>query len=87
MLAGIEPPQMGRPVRLTDVIRAALGEVENYQRVAVRGVEPATIIGSAAADLAHLLAELIENSSCSRRPTGAWTSGAATATTAATRWP
>jgi anti-sigma regulatory factor (Ser/Thr protein kinase) len=48
-------------VRLTDVIRAALGEVEDYQRVTVRGVEPATVIGSAAADLAHLLAELIEN--------------------------
>ena len=63
VLAGIEPPrQWAAPVRLTDVIRAALGEVENYQRVAVRGVEPATIIGSAAADLAHLLAELIENS-------------------------
>ncbi len=62
VLAGIEPPrQWAAPVRLTDVIRAALGEVENYQRVAVRGVEPATIIGSAAADLAHLLAELVEN--------------------------
>jgi hypothetical protein len=62
VLAGIEPPrQWAAPVRLTDVIRAALGEVEDYQRVTVRGVEPATIIGSAAADLAHLLAELIEN--------------------------
>ena len=62
VLAGIEPPrQWAAPVRLTDVIRAALGEVEDYHRVAVRGVEPATIIGSAAADLAHLLAELIEN--------------------------
>ncbi len=62
VLAGIEPPrQWAAPVRLTDVIRAALGEVENYQRVAVRGVEPATIIGSSAADLAHLLAELVEN--------------------------
>jgi signal transduction histidine kinase len=62
VLAGIEPPrQWAAPVRLTDVIRAALGEVEDYQRVAVRGVEPATILGSAAADLAHLLAELIEN--------------------------
>ena len=47
------------PVRLTDVIRAALGEVEDYQRVTVRGVEPATIIGNAAADLAHLLAGVI----------------------------
>ena len=62
VLAGIEPPrQWAAPVRLTDVIRAALGEVEDYQRVTVRGVEPATIIGSAAADLAHLMAELIEN--------------------------
>jgi hypothetical protein len=38
-----------------------VGEVEDYQRVTVRGVEPATVVGAAAADLAHLLAELIEN--------------------------
>jgi Histidine kinase-, DNA gyrase B-, and HSP90-like ATPase len=58
----VEPPRKwAAPVRLTDVIRAALGEVEDYQRVTVRGVEPATIVGAAAADLAHLLAELIEN--------------------------
>jgi signal transduction histidine kinase len=62
VLAGVEPPrQWAAPVRLTDVIRAALGEVESYQRVTAEGMEPATILGSAAADLAHLLAELIEN--------------------------
>jgi signal transduction histidine kinase len=62
VLAGIDPPRKwAAPVRLTDVIRAALGEVEDYQRVTVRGVEPATILGSAAADLAHLIAEFIEN--------------------------
>ncbi|HEX6425961.1 MAG TPA: nitrate- and nitrite sensing domain-containing protein [Acidimicrobiales bacterium] len=62
VLAGFEPPrQWAAPVRLTDVIRAALGEVESYQRVRVRDTEPATVIGSAAADVAHLLAELIEN--------------------------
>jgi signal transduction histidine kinase len=62
VLAGIEPPrQWAAPVRLNDVIRAALGEVESYQRVTAEGMEPATILGSAAADLAHLLAELIEN--------------------------
>ncbi|MDD9368642.1 MAG: HAMP domain-containing protein, partial [Acidimicrobiales bacterium] len=34
VLAGIEPPrQWTAPVRITDVIRAALGEVEDYQRV------------------------------------------------------
>ena len=58
---GPNRPQVGRPMRLTDVIRAALGEVEDYQRAAVRYVEPATMIGTAAADLAHLLAELIDN--------------------------
>jgi signal transduction histidine kinase len=62
VLAGIEPPRKwAAPVRVTDVIRAALGEVEDYQRATVRTVEPATIVGSAAADLAHLLAELTEN--------------------------
>ncbi|HEX6418112.1 MAG TPA: nitrate- and nitrite sensing domain-containing protein [Acidimicrobiales bacterium] len=62
VLAGFEPPrQWAAPVRLTDVIRAALGEVESYQRVRVRDAEQATIVGSAAADLAHLMAELIEN--------------------------
>jgi signal transduction histidine kinase len=48
-------------VRVNDVIRAALGEVEDYQRVVDRGVEPASVQGVAAADLAHLLAELIDN--------------------------
>ena len=62
VLAGIEPPrQWAAPVRLADVIRAALGEVEDYQRVTVRGLSPATVHGSVAADLAHLLAELVEN--------------------------
>jgi signal transduction histidine kinase len=62
VLAGVEPPRKwAAPVRVTDVIRAALGEVEDYQRVTVRGVEPATVLGSVAADLAHLIAELLEN--------------------------
>jgi len=62
VLAGFDPPRKwAAPVRLSDVIRAALGEVEDYHRVNVRDIEPATIMGSAAADLAHLLAELIEN--------------------------
>ncbi len=62
VLAGFEPPREWTvPVRLTDVIRAALGEVEDYHRVSVRAVEAATLLGSAAADLAHLLAELLEN--------------------------
>jgi signal transduction histidine kinase len=62
VLAGIEPPRKwAAPVRLNDVVRAALGEVEDYHRVTVRGVEPATVVGALAADLAHLIAELLEN--------------------------
>ena len=49
------------PVQVSDVVRAALGEVENYERVLVRTLAPAMVLGGASADLAHLLAELIEN--------------------------
>ena len=49
------------PVHVSDVVRAALGEVENYDRVLVRTLDPAMVLGGASADLAHLLAELIEN--------------------------
>jgi signal transduction histidine kinase len=62
VLAGIEPPrQWSSPVVIADVVRAALGEVEDYQRVVVRHLDPATIGGAVTADVAHVLAELIEN--------------------------
>jgi len=62
VLAGNESPRKWTaPVRITDLIRAAVSEVEDYQRVVMQVVQPITIVGTAAADLAHLLAELIEN--------------------------
>jgi signal transduction histidine kinase len=62
VLAGIEPPrQWSAPVKVSDVVRAALGEVEDYQRVVVRHLEPAALTGAVAADVAHVLAELLEN--------------------------
>jgi signal transduction histidine kinase len=62
VLAGVEAPrQWSAPVKLSDVVRAALGEVEDYQRVVVRHLEPASITGAVAADVAHVLAELLEN--------------------------
>lgn len=62
LLAGVESPrQWSAPVKLGDVVRAALGEVEDYQRVVIRHLEPAEILGPSAADVAHLAAELIEN--------------------------
>jgi hypothetical protein len=54
-------PHWHPPVRVLDVVRAALGEIENYQRVAVRTLDPVMVVGGAASDLTHLLAELIEN--------------------------
>jgi signal transduction histidine kinase len=54
-------PRWHPPVRILDVVRAALGEIENYQRVVVRALDPVMIVGGAASDLTHLLAELVEN--------------------------
>ncbi len=62
VLSGAEAgPRYRPPVRVLDVVRAALGEIENYQRVVVRTLDPVMIVGGAASDLTHLLAELIEN--------------------------
>jgi signal transduction histidine kinase len=62
VLAELDSPRHWTvPVPLMDVIRSALGEVEDYTRVAAHGVGTLAVQGSAAADLAHLLAELIEN--------------------------
>jgi hypothetical protein len=49
------------PATLVDVVRAALSEVDDYQAVQITGLAPATVAGTAVADLSHLLAELIEN--------------------------
>jgi signal transduction histidine kinase len=62
VLAGAEQRRhVTAPARLMDVVRAALSEVDDFPRVAFRNVAPATVAGPAVADLAHLLAELIEN--------------------------
>jgi signal transduction histidine kinase len=62
VLAGVEPTrQWSNPVSVRDVVRASLSEVEGYQRVQLRLNRPAAISGAAVSDVAHLLAELIEN--------------------------
>jgi signal transduction histidine kinase len=62
ILAGA-PPGRGwsSPVRMVDVMRGAIAEVEDYARVAVATRAQAALSGSAVADVIHLLAELIEN--------------------------
>ncbi|MFF3760131.1 nitrate- and nitrite sensing domain-containing protein [Streptomyces sp. NPDC002185] len=50
------------PVPLVDVLRAAVSEIERYERVTIQSLPPhAQIAGFAADDLSHLLAELLEN--------------------------
>ncbi len=62
VLAGEEPVRKwSEPVPLGDVARAASAEIEQYGRVSLT-VQPGIMVsGQAAADIVHLLAELIEN--------------------------
>ncbi|WP_112452991.1 nitrate- and nitrite sensing domain-containing protein [Streptomyces sp. ICC1] len=62
ILSGAAPGRAWRmPIPLTNVVRAAVSEIEDYPRVEVRQLAEAAVIGGAVADLTHLLAELIEN--------------------------
>ncbi|MEV0386531.1 nitrate- and nitrite sensing domain-containing protein [Nonomuraea sp. NPDC050643] len=49
------------PVPMLDVLRAAVAEVEEYERVEVLQPPPVALTGAAVTDVAHLMAELIEN--------------------------
>lgn len=51
----------GRPVRLIDVLRAAVSEVEQYQRLVLQQPPAVLVLGRSANDLVHLLAELLDN--------------------------
>jgi signal transduction histidine kinase len=63
VLAGSDSPRVwAKPTDISDVVRAALSEVDDYQRVELLALEPARLYGGAVTDLAHLLAELFENS-------------------------
>jgi signal transduction histidine kinase len=62
VLAGDSPARGWRqPVAFVDVLRAAVAEVEDYQRVRVEVRSKAALAGPAVSDVVHLLAELIEN--------------------------
>ncbi|MFD8639194.1 nitrate- and nitrite sensing domain-containing protein [Streptomyces zaomyceticus] len=62
ILSGAAPGRAWRmPVPLTNVVRAAVSEIEDYARVEVRRLPETAVVGGAVADLTHLLAELIEN--------------------------
>src|ERR1700761_2149855 len=62
VLAGHEASRRwSQPVPLVDVLRAAISEIEQYERV-VLNVQPGiSVVGQAVNDVVHLVAELVEN--------------------------
>ncbi len=62
ILSGESPGRGWRnPVPLADVLRAAVAEVEDYTRIRVTTGTRAALVGTAVADVIHLIAELAEN--------------------------
>ncbi|MGG7571492.1 ATP-binding protein [Streptomyces sirii] len=71
VLAGAEQHGNGHqgPVPLLDVLRAAVSEIERYDRVRIESLPPhAQVAGFAADDLSHLVAELLENATAFSPP-------------------
>ncbi len=69
IMSGLTPGRAWRrPVRMGEVVRAAVGEVEGYERIAVRRMPGVALVGAAVADVLHLLAELMENATAFSPP-------------------
>jgi PAS domain S-box-containing protein len=70
VLSGVDQRRRwSESVPLRDVVEAGVAEVEEYSRVQVAGIHDLTLAGQAASDVAHLLAELIENATSFSSPT------------------
>jgi HAMP domain-containing protein len=62
ILSGSEPARRWRgPISLTEVVQASVEEVKEHTRVELVPLGQVEVAGHAAADVMHLLAELIEN--------------------------
>ncbi|MGA5603503.1 ATP-binding protein, partial [Streptomyces griseoincarnatus] len=60
--------QWSNPVPMTEVLRSAIAEVEQYSRVKLVPPTDGTLRGHAVADVIHLLAELVENATVFSAP-------------------
>jgi signal transduction histidine kinase len=62
VVAGHEvPSDWNQPIPLLSVIRAAVSEIEDFERVSLNAQPDIAVSGPAVNDVVHLLAELIEN--------------------------
>ena len=69
VLSGSDPGRRsGAPIPTTDVLRAAVSEIEQYQRVVVQPPPRSRIVGYAASDLMRLIAELLDNATAFSAP-------------------
>ena len=70
VLAGTDAPApWSQPVDLGEIIRAALSQIEGYDRVDFSDVVSVALQGAFADNMAHLLAELLENATNYSPPT------------------
>ena len=62
VLAGHEVTRRwSQPVPLVDVLRAAISEIEQYERVVLNVQSGIVVVGQAVNDVVHLIAEIVEN--------------------------
>ncbi|WP_051717009.1 sensor histidine kinase [Streptomyces megasporus] len=69
ILAGGQPQRRWRkPVKMLDVLRAALGEVQDYRRIQIEVQGQPWLTGRAVGPVVHVLAELMENAAAFSKP-------------------
>lgn len=62
VLANAEPKRRRvKATEIDDVVRAAIGEVEDYRRIEIEALESLQVKGNVVADVSHMLAELLDN--------------------------
>ncbi|MFE7840491.1 nitrate- and nitrite sensing domain-containing protein [Streptomyces sp. NPDC057474] len=69
ILSGIAPGRGWRePIALSDILRAAVAEIEDATRVQIWAAPRVSLNGGSVADVIHLLAELVENAAAFSPP-------------------
>lgn len=61
LAGGHSTSRSSRPMSLLDVLRTAMSEVEQFERVGHLALPPVYVAGYAVGDVAHLISELLEN--------------------------
>jgi hypothetical protein len=69
VLAGTEPKRRRvKATEIDDVVRASIGEVEDYRRIDIEHLESLQVRGTVVADVSHLIAELLDNATAFSPP-------------------